>query len=285
MRYYLETNALYSIEKICAENKKNLFTSIFSLYELVSGIKKDNFNRRKNILNKVKNSNIFIDREMPEKKIFDSFDITANYDYLEERVEPLMQIIDNVLSSESFEIFSNNDAYRTQKYNFDYFKNLDNTWSKGFIENTIKGNKWIKDIVQNGENEFNFNGINYKIDKNRDLDAFFTNEKISNQSFTIYALGLMIKDKGIDSSDMEIYESYNRLITDYIHAFSKFCANKMVTHNSPATNDFTDLTHLLYLKSTEESMIVSDDSIYDNFSNKKRISVDELIQTNANNLV
>lgn len=277
MKYYFETNALYSIGQIHNKYYDSIYTSILSLYELVSGIKKDNFTKRKNVLSKIFITSIKIEWDMPEKKIFDSYSVTKDYEYVEHRVESLKNIINAIQCSDSFDVFSKSTEYNSEPYNFNYFKELDKSWSKGFIDSTIKGNQKIKDIINSNNNSFIINDIDYDIRKNKDLDNFYKNEELLNQSITIFALCKMIKEKGLTESDEVIYESYNGLIDNYIVGFSLFCADKMIMHDSPATNDFTDLTHLIYLKNSEDYKIVSNDKIFDKYLEHKRIKIEELV--------
>jgi len=272
MKYYLETNALYSIEKIHNKYIDSIYTSIFSLFELVSGIRNDNFTKRKNVLNKIFNSSIAIEWDMPEKIIFDSFDVTKNFEYIENRVEPLKNTIKKIQCSDSFEIFS-----KLIEYNFNYFKVLDKLWSNGFIDTTIKGNQRIKENIISKNNSFTINNIEYNIRKNQDLSSFYKNEELLNQSITIFALANMIKENGLNESNQVIFESYNGLIDNFIEGFSLFCANKMILYDSPGTNDFADLTHLLYLKNSEDYKIVSNDNIFEKFFKHKSIKIEELI--------
>jgi hypothetical protein len=277
MKYYFETNALYSIGKIQKKYIDSIYTSILSLYELVSGIRNDNFTKRKNILNNILNSSITIEWDMPEKIIFDSFGVTKDYEYEEHRVEPLKIIINKIQCSDSFEIFSQSMECNSKTINFNYFKELDKLWSKGFIDRTIKGNQRIKDNIIRNNNSFTINNIEYNIRKNKDLESFYKREKLLNQSITIFALSTMVKENGITESDEVIYKSYNGLIDIYIEVFSFFCANKMILHETPATNDFADLTHLIYLKNNADYKIVSNDNIFDKFFNHKSIKIEELI--------
>jgi len=276
MKYYLETNALYSIGKFPDKYFRNFYTSILSLYELVSGIKKENFTKRKNVLNKIFNTSITIVWEMPEKLVFSSFNVTKDYEYLEHRVEPLRNIINKILNSDSYETFSQSTEYRTEPYNFNYFRELDKSWSKGFIESTIRGNQRIKHDIKRNNNSFILNGVSYNIHRNKDLASFYEAETLLNQSITILALSNMIKEKGLTDAIGTIYNSYNGLIDNYIVGFSMFCADKMIMSDSPATNDFVDLTHLIYLTNVEDCKIVSNDNIFDKFFEHKRIKIEEL---------
>jgi len=276
MRYYLETNALYSIEKILKVDNCSCFTSILSLFELVSGTKIENFNTRKNILNKIINSNISIDWEMPEKIVFDSFNAANDYEFNDERVDALKKLIDEILYSDSFDDFANSKQFNSQTYSFEYFKNLDFSWNKGFIDATIKGNRRIKSELRESNRGFVLNGVVYELKDNKDLVNLFAYEPSLSRSVSIFAFCGMIKNRGIDKSEQEIYESYNGLIDNYIEIISEFCDNKMIMHGAPATNDFSDLTHLVYLRNFRDVTIVSDDKIFERYLKANYISIEKL---------
>ena len=267
MKYYLETNSLYSINKIDKKNIKDYFTSVFAISELISGITEEKFEKRRNILNHVKNSTILIDWQMPEEIIFNSFNVLKSYDYNEERVVYLQKLYDKIVLSENFIEFESSHEYKKQKYNFEYFKQQDIAWSKGFIGSTVNGNKNLKTKIEKSNidntNTFNFNGKDYEISKLKEFETFFEKEILFNESITILSLSEMLRNKVNDGlKTNEIYDSYNGLITFFVKGFSIFCFDKIVAHETPATNDFTDLKHLLYLKNDGSRKIVSDDKLF-----------------------
>lgn len=275
MKYYLETNALYSIAKI-TKKRNYLFTSVLSLYEIVSGINCENYEKRKNILIKIMSSSIHFDWDMPEKIIFDSFDVTINFEFCEKRIESLKNLINRIILSNKYDEFINSYEFKEQKYNFDYFKKLDNLWSKGFINGTIIGYKSIKEAINKGNSSFRFNEKEFILTGIKDLNMFFEKEKNLNQSMTIFGLIKMIQTNCIDLTEEEIYNSYNGLIDNYINGFTEFCSYKMSMLELPAKNDFTDLTHLLYLRNYDNCMIVSNDKIFDNCFKRKSIKIEYL---------
>jgi len=278
MRYYLETNALYSIDAIINVCNNRCFTSVLSLLELISGINIENFNKRKNILNKVAISNIAIDWEMPEKIIFDSFGVTNDYKYKEERTEAIKELIEEIFFADSFKDFFNSKQYNSTDYGFEYFKNLDFSWSKSFVAATIIGNKKIKKELQDNDKGVILDGKVYKIKEPGDLVNLFDYEPRLSHSCSIYAFCGMIKSQGIDKSEDEIYDSYNGLIYNYILGLSEYCDQKMIMYAEPAINDFQDLMHLIYLRNFNDLTIVSNDKIFGKYFKGNSISIERLLE-------
>jgi len=281
MIFYLETNALYSIEKILKGYNNKCFTSIFALFELVSGIKTENFDIRKKILNKVMSSNFAIDWEMPEKILFDSFEAANEFKYKEERIAPLKELIKAILCTNSFKDFSNSEQFNSLNYSFEYFKNLDFFWNKGFVDATIIGNKRIKKELQDNDKAVILNGKACKLKKNKDLVNLFAYEPKLSHSVSILAFCGILKNRGINKSEKEIYESYNGLIHNYILGLSDYCDNKLIMHAESAMNDFQDLMHLIYLRNFNDITIVSDDIIFGKYFKGNSISIDKLLEISS----
>lgn len=277
MKYYLETNALYSIEKISKVCVTNCYTSIFSLFELVSGINEKNFFKRKNILGKIRNSHINIDYDMPEKIIFDGFNVTKGFDFEEKRVEQINKQIHEILNVDTYKDFIHSDIHNSSNFGIDFFKNLDDLWSKGFIKATTDGNKRIKRILEQENKGLIMNNKVLELRNNKDLIHLFSYEPALSISISIIAFSGFLKNHGIDKPEKEIYESYNGLIDYYIQCISDYCDDKMIKHETPSMNDFSDITHLLYLRNKINLTIVSDDKIFNRYFKGKKVGIEELI--------
>lgn len=278
MKYYLETNALYSIDKINKICGDNCFTSVFSLFELLSGLRTENFNKRRNLIVKLKESQIGIDKKFPEEIIFDSFDIIRDYEFVEDRVSALNIQLQGIIDSKNFTDFETFNKSNQIDFNFDFFRFMDNKWNDGFVNATFKGNKRIKKVLEK-ENKVIFdNGQIIRLKNNKDLKKLFEFEPTLSKSISIVAFAGFIKSKGIDSTEKEIYESYNGLIEQYIQCISDYSDDKMIKYETPSKNDFSDLTHLLYLRNDKEKAIVTDDKIFKRYFKGGVFNVNELIE-------
>ena len=277
MKYYLETNALYSIEKIRKVGVNNCYTSIYSLFELVSGINENNFQKRKHILDKIRNSKIDIDYDMPEKIIFDSFDVSQNFEFHENRVESLNRQITEILKIGTYQEFVNSDIQNSINYDIKYFNSLDDLWNRGFTNAIVNGNQRIKRILEKENKGFVMDNKIFELKDTKDLTHLLAYEPALSKSISIIAFTGYLKKRGIGKTEEEIYNSYNGLIDYYIQGLSDYNDDKMIRFEIPAKNDFSDLTHLLYLRNNKNSAIVTNDRIFNKYFKGNVIGIDELI--------
>lgn len=277
MKYYLETNALYSIEKIKKIGVNNCYTSIYSLFELVSGISESTFEKRKSILSKIYDSKIVIDYDMPENIIFKSFDASKDFYFEENRVESLIKQILEILKVDTYQEFTNSDMHKSMDFNIKYFKRLDDFWNRGFTNATVTGNHRIKEVLKEERRGFVMNNRIFELTTNKDLVHLFAYEPTLSKSISIFAFSGYLKNHGVDKSEKEIYESYNGLIDYYIQGISDYSDDKMIKFETPSENDFSDLTHLMYLRNNKNSTIVSDDKIFKKYFKGNIIGINELI--------
>lgn len=278
MKYYLETNALYSIDKIDKICGDNCFTSAFSLFELISGLNDDNFNKRRNLLTKLRQSQIKINKNFPEEIIFESFDVMRDYEFVENRFSALFIQIQGIINSENFTDFKTFNKSNQIDFNFDFLKFMDDKWNKGFVNATTNGNNRIRQVLEK-ENKVIFdNGKIIGLNNNKDLKKLFDYEPELSRSISIVAFAGLIKNKGIDSTEKEIYDSYNGLIEQFVQCISDYSDDKMIKFETPSKNDFSDLTHLVYLKNDKEKSIVSDDKIFKKYFKGNILNVNELLE-------
>ena len=77
-KLYLETNALYSVNKIKPEYLEQAFTSSLAILELIAGLKvrSDRFGKTKSLLQSITNK-LHIDWSLPQSVIcFEMFDVS-----------------------------------------------------------------------------------------------------------------------------------------------------------------------------------------------------------------
>jgi len=265
MLYYIDTNGLYNIRKIDSNKIKSCFTSIMAILELVSGITEKTFKKRKAILNMVFSYGITIDYAFPEEIIYNSFDYFEEYDFIEQREDSIIQLVNTVIKSEDYLDYTQSIAYNSEM-GHEYFKQIDENLAVNFRMSTNKGTKELKMLQKNNspENIVTFNGINYDLNTSNGLEAAFPFLSIS---ATIEAMATMIVNLSpLKQTPIEdIYSSYNGLTIIYVMIFSRYCESLLLNSNSPQKNDAIDLLHLLYLKSDYKRYIVSDDRIFKKF--------------------
>jgi hypothetical protein len=269
MKYYLDTNAVYNIRNIPEPVLANCFSSVMTLIELVSGIKdRDSYQRRKAILSLILKYKLTIDWAMPEEIIFNSFDVFEEYEFNELRTEELEKLIAFLVQSETYELYNASTIYNAE-FGHSYFKSIDDSMSKRFIDSTNFGIKEMKNLLNSDQsnNKLEYNGNSYNIDTTKALSDFLTNFPEVNYAFTINALATMIfnlsKIEGFTIED--VFGSYNGLVNIYISFMSKYSIYKLANQELPAKNDFIDITHILYMKNDLTTKVISDDKIFEKF--------------------
>jgi hypothetical protein len=250
MRHYIETNALYSIKKIPNRKIRESFTSSLAIFELISGINKTNFNKRKNILNNIQSSSIQIVWAMPEELMYKSFNILKEYDFIEERIPRLKSLLYKINKHDSFDSFCASSEYT----DFKYFKDMDITVNNDFSKATWEGNIDIYNSVDTSQNP--------SINKSIYIDEMVNQLPHLNKSISVFAIAINIQKSLPDISIESIYTSYNGYIDVFINGFTSFTHNKILKFENAKNNDLIDLYHLLYLTNNNNYSLVSNDKIY-----------------------
>ncbi len=279
-RFYLETNALYSISKIKDEYLPQSFTSALAIFEIISGLKPENYNRSRAILKTIQSRKLQVVWSMPEHLVVSSFDALIDYEFVEFREKPLLTLLVNIINHSNLESLIQHDSESNQFMGFKYFQALDSLWNRDFIISTESGNVNIRRSLLSEEQEpLEVNGILHPFDSIPTISDFFRKMPAINEALSIneFATGLLtseMQDEGITEEIM--YKSYNMKIAHFITAYTKRVTKYMTTHDSPRRNDFVDLLHLLYLSNSQQIKIVSDDNLYDELCPHLKIPIEEL---------
>ena len=85
--------------------------------ELLGGIKNEKeFEKRKALLRQIINSKMKCDYSFPEEILFNSFNYFKEYEYIEERSDNLFDIIEDIISSNSYNEFLTSTLLKERKY-------------------------------------------------------------------------------------------------------------------------------------------------------------------------
>ena len=136
MRYYLETNALIGLSSHLHElGGKDIFTSSLSIFELISGITEDTYQRRKTILKKVIDSGVIINWDTFKDKLTKPF-TDAYSDPERDNYSKMTKI---VLESNSFEEIDELCVSKNESFRLESFTELDSEISKEGKKEVDKG--------------------------------------------------------------------------------------------------------------------------------------------------
>jgi hypothetical protein len=265
--YYLEPNSLRKLNKNLNSIKDFCFTSSYAIFELISGIKESDYNIRKAVITNLLKEDFPIIWSLPSTLTARAF---PPIDYIDKKEVGLKEISNCLAKSNSFDDFVS--LSKDFNYNLKYFKELDNFYSKKFIDATMEGNQNLKKIINN-ENP----ALPKKFSK--DLLKNLPQLKKLNMSITLMAIvndlvnGIKI-ETGKQFDEEKVYDLYNGKINIYIEAFSLFTATKSAELNQPSKNDFVDLNHLIYLSNSNKKFIVTDDKMILSFT-ENAIKIDD----------
>lgn len=255
MRYYLDTVAIRKLSKELSSLNKLCYTSALCIFEIISGISQNEYLARKKAVVNLFASGIPIIWELPEAMKTHAFPIV---EIIEHRTSGLMNISLHLLDSIDFADFASRT--KDELYSLDFFSDLDNVYSAGFINGTNRGNQNLKEIFKHIREK---DGEDFeKIAKEylKSLVADPINRQITINAIADY-LAVHVNKAGDQMEVSELIKTYNGSIDVFIDAFSLFTIQKSALLNSPSKNDFLDLHHLLYLKNDRQDFIVTDDKM------------------------
>lgn len=267
MKYYLDTSAIYQLKKIPERILRDSFYSSFAILELVAGITVENFQKRKAILGMLKQSIAMRDNTFPEQLIFESFDSYNEYEYSEQRIGDLYGIADDILEAGDFEGFLGKQRSRLRKFDLEYFIGLDNFLTDNFYNSAFKGSSEIREALKEskGKAYVRIGDKKYDLGSRRAI-VDFLNEPGVNNSFTIIALANAVINIPSVSygklKEKEVYESYNGKLNHFLSGMAAYSTDQVINDKNPRRNDFQDLLHLLYLRSSPVIKIISDDTLF-----------------------
>lgn len=282
MKYYLDTSAIYQLKKIPERVLRVSFYSSLAILELLTGINEENFQKRRAILKMLKHSVAIRDITFPEQLIFEAFDNFNEYEYSEQRTGDLYGIMEYILDASDFTLFQTMQLNSHRRFDLEYFVRLDNFLTDNFYKSAVKGNLEIREALKESEGNAYVNMGDKKHDiGSRRAIVNFLNQPGVNDSFTILALanaGINILSSSSEkANEKDVYESYNGKLNHFLAALSAYSSDQVINDKSPQRNDFQDLLHLLYLRSSPIIKIISDDTIFKKCIPERSISVAALI--------
>ena len=250
MKYYLETNSLRILNKELYLLSNDCFTSGLSIFELMSDITKSEkeFNIRKSVIRNIFKSEIIVNWDSQKTIKAKAFSGITFKDY---EMEGLKELATSLVECNTLIEFLK--LSEEKKYNQNFFKELDNRYSKHFIDTTSSANKKLKKHIEEDDS------LKSKEFQQNLKDNFEFNESITLFNIVNDMVNAMEKQLKTTIDRAKIYESYNGSIDVFIKHFSYYTAVKSAELKIPAKNDFLDLLHLIYLGNGENIKIVTKD--------------------------
>lgn len=280
MKYYLETNSAYKIGKIPVNKLSICYTSYLTFFELVSGLKEANFEKRRNVMKKILESGIPIHWLSPDQVMFQSFNVASEYEYITGQVQPLIELVDRITKSSDFLSLQRSIEYNRTDYGFNYFDDKDHAYSSQFINATRAGHKKYKSLLGADSKLFTVGTNTYKLNSTEEMVKFIDAERSLMHSININTFAdIILNTLGRETTltEQQVYDSYNGLCNIYSDGFTDYDIYRISNLDSPARNDFLDLAHLIYLFDNYNSRIVSDDKLFDHVTPEQRVTFENFL--------
>lgn len=256
MSVYLETNALRKLTNYTCE--ESVCTSIFSIFELLSGITEKDFKIRKACLERIYKQKIEIRGPMIDKLFMDLLGIS---EYNPFACEMIMDTYYATLQAENYSDFYDIKLLVTD-INNEKKQIHAHTWLKNWDDNISNITKNINPVFEDENKEY-IKQI-YNKDGVKGLSKHFWDKMYNNR---IDEERLSHAEGFVGSDAVEIIRqetdilfskySYKLFITAQAVIFSKAY---FINGNTQNSNNASDLLHLLYLN--ENDKYVSNDKIY-----------------------
>ena len=260
MAIYLETNALRKLTDYSC--KEPVYTSIFSVFEILSGITETDFYIRKACLERINEQKLEIKGPMVDKLLMI---LLGESGYNEFAYEMIMDLYNATLKAASFSELKNVYLCCTDENGKPEFLTIDwlNEWDEHIsnIRNDVpklfeeESKDYIKDIY----NSSNVKGL---------AEYFWKKiyENRLNEDRIAHAEGFVGQDaiKHIRQETEELFSKYNYKLFMTAQAVV-FSISYFINGNRQNRNNPSDLLHLLYLN--ENDKFVSNDKIYQTIFN------------------
>ena len=263
-KYYLETNALYSLV-----NNIDTFvhvldaaTSLYALEEIVTGIDERQYHKRKVLLNKIVKSKLKIYPYFPEECLAISFGLDiSQLESVKIKKENLLEKVNLIISNEDYSMYAKKIE---GNLGIDLLteKKLDDENNKDII---IQLNQFVKknNIRIKEKKKIKPRKKRINLQKVFGIENTYSIEK--------QILIMFLQKYGIDYEDSDIEDLIQKYDGNQLVAFilgvSLYMWDRSYNMKLVKRNDHLDLLHLLYLKGNNY-VIVSNDKIFNNISFK-----------------
>lgn len=259
MSVYLETNALMKLTSY--KCKESVWTSIFSIFEILSGLTEKEYEARKACLRRIKEEKMEIKGPMPAPILMNLFEIPYDAKYNESMCEMIIDMCHAVLENEDYSKFIDRDILFIDKINIRRIEDALAGLKK--LDDSISGMTKNLDRLFEGENKDYISQI-YDTTGIKGLADYFWMKFYDNQ-LNEERLSHAEPFAGTDviatsRQKMKIlFSKYNFKL--FLRAQAAiFAVAYFINGNSQDKNNPSDLAHLLYLD--ENDIFVSNDKLF-----------------------
>ncbi len=264
MRYYLDTNVAYNLKCLPEQVINVSYTSFLTVLEIVAGIDKRSYFRRRAALKGIVDRRLSVDWRTPDMVIFDSFAIYNEFLMSDSTVTALQDAMLKCINGDNYEQYAENKINDIDIV--EYFAGIDR-------ELTAKFNRSFPELIQSIKpsalvNTFTVGDLSIKVDFTEVIKAGFIDDNQHAMLVKNIAAGcqyIIMNSHAVDKPQFQIDDvirSYNGGVDFFICGWLAYSLKNIGVANMPGRNDFQDLLHFIYLRNYLDKKIVSDDAIY-----------------------
>ncbi len=258
--FYLETSSLRRLSgKITnPEILKKCFTSGLSIFELLSGMTEEEYDKRRTILKKFIDSEINIIWALPNEMLKNAFPDISFTDVLSNTLREIVQV---VLESASFIKANQMCGSSNLLADLESLARLDEHLSGMLNSIYIHGSEFMKNQI--GRNKLK---AVYRFTK--ELESNFSDElRVAFNAWRQWGiisqiainLCMSLEIDGWENQLERILNSYSGSLQFYYEAISHYVEKMIMEDQIPGKNHGLDLSHFLYMENNITVKMVSDD--------------------------
>jgi predicted nucleic acid-binding protein len=281
-KYYLDTNALYSIRKISDQRVAESFTSSLTILELIAGLKDrpEKYAQRRALLEILEAKKLMIDWVLPQQLLYEAFDLSKSKPIKDLRNEILGRLMTLVINCDSVDEFIDEDQRLNGDGGFVYLSTVEQKWSGTLMRLfPVAQSAFKTSLLGNRQQRVMLNGKWYDTNtKNKFIDAALSEfEATKRLSISAFTSDFLTGPLAVAGATKEIVvASYNGLVDHFVDAFTRYMLDVLLGA-APSKNDMVDLHHLTYLRHYHDCYMVSDDKLFDRYFREKTVRVSEIL--------
>ena len=268
MRFYLETNAIYSVSKFLPADKKIshalCYSSFLTVFELLSGIKPVQYNKRRAALLKLLESGIKIDWTTPREILTKAFSVAGITDSLGNVVQKIADVVCKCSDYTEAESTCNKMSLPWGLEDIvgaDKFMSLHDQKDRQKMTEKFKQDCSKKTIAELRDMVFQ------KKDGKLLIDSHF--QKKNEEDILRMQTEFITRNLPGPNTDIKyasVMQSYDGSLKWYLGAAAYIQAKDLICGGTPAADDFFDMSHFLYVRDDHDVM-VSDDKLMEEICN------------------
>jgi hypothetical protein len=255
--YYLDTNALVSLRGHLSALRGTCFTSVLTLLEILKNTTAKNFERKREFVVPLLESQLPIDWATPNERVSLGFDVIKLRKQFKDQFRPMVEQFkyassyDDFIQTVDHGVFSFDDINATLQILVESLKS-----TLVSMQNACEPKLSI-DQIRKLAVEQGYDGLAKTLEK-RNAEHIYEAVKFHAE--------LVSKHLPEDAGEFTIpllLTNYNGSLDRYFCAFAFYMRKRILFKESPKDNDLIDIQHLVYLRNRTCKIVTDDKMILD----------------------